>query len=161
MARKQALIRSCHKADDLNYDLWYVPQFPLERLYKTPLETTWTTKDRARLAADIEKRGLLQPLIVWNHTSVSRRPGPRPWYLKIGYNKLWACQSELKWTHMPAIVAINAGASLDLPGELVHTVAQLYEHWLEGHFYWVRVGPVSKPVVRLEHYFGEGDAEKD
>lgn len=142
-----------------NYRLWYVKAFPLALISTTPLEVPYGTPDRERLAEDIAQNGLRNPLIVWNHTSTSRRPGPRPYYLKIGYNRLWALKS-LCWTAAPALVAEKDQCPLAGAVELRST-AELAPYWGEGKFIWGVTGPTSKPVRRMEYYYQADEADRD
>lgn len=83
------------------YQLWYVKDFPVgainysKKVYR-PDWDIW----RPSLKENIEKNGLLNPLILWNH----RNPKAyKKMWLKVGNNRLWAIK-ELGWVTVPCII---------------------------------------------------------
>jgi len=134
------------------YVLWYIPQFPLDRLKFTPLEDTQgETPRRLMLAEDIEKRGLLNPLLIWNHTCSGARESPRPYYLKIGYNKLWALK-HLGRTHAPAFLSLDVGRAPDFPCQGCYSPDAWKQHYREGTLVLGHEGPTFKDCSRLDYW---------
>lgn len=137
---------------ELPYHLWYIKDFPLERLKHTPLEDVeGETPRRLALAADIEKRGLLNPLIVWNHTPSGQRPSPRPYYLHFGYNKLWALK-KLGRTHARAFLTLDPGRAPEFPCMGCPSPRSMVDHFHEGTLVLGFNGPVFKDVTSIVNW---------
>lgn len=83
----------------LPFEVWYVPRYPLDKINHTPRDAQLRIELRVRLAENIARQGLVNPLIVLNHP---RDKCPPNW-LMVGTNRLWAVKS-LGWIHAPAIV---------------------------------------------------------
>lgn len=134
------------------YVVWYVPNFPLERLKYTPLENVdGETPRRLMLAKDIEERGLKNPLLVWNHTPATQRDYPRPFYLQLGYNKLWALK-HLGRTHAPAFLTMDAGKGVDFPCRGIYRDDDVLRYWGDGDFVWAFTGITAKSCARLDNW---------
>lgn len=115
------------------YTMWYCPEFPLDRLrYRDldaldPLGRTW----RRAMQADIAKRGMRVPLLVWNHQDQFIDLAQiinKPYHLRVGRNRLWAIK-DLGWTHAPAVVS----GRCEFPCEQITTEERLRELWPDGH----------------------------
>jgi len=134
------------------YHIWYIDAFPLELLKYTPLEdVTGETPRRLMLAEDIEKRGLINPLIVWNHTPSGQRDSPRPYFLHLGYNKLWALK-RLGKTHARAFLTLNMGRAPDFPCRGCPTSADLRDCYGDGTLVLGQEGPVFKGVASIDNW---------
>ncbi len=83
----------------LPFEVWYVPEYPIEKIDHTKHPPGHRIDLRVRLAENIRLQGLVNPLIVLNHP---REKCPPNW-LMVGTNRLWALK-HLGWTHAPAIV---------------------------------------------------------
>lgn len=98
-----------------SYVIWYIEAFPLSALKYTPLEDVdGETPRRLELAADINAHGLVNPLLVHSHTPRTQRPMPRPYFLAMGYNKLWSLR-YLGRTHASAFLTLDAGQAPEFP----------------------------------------------
>lgn len=134
------------------YHLWYIDQFPLDRLKYTPLEdVTGETPRRLVLAEDIEKRGLIDPLIVWNHTPSGQRDSPRPYFLHIGYNKLWALK-KLGRTHARAFLTLDPGRAPAFPCRGCPAKSDMLDCFGDGTLVLGQEGPVFKNVASIDNY---------
>jgi len=137
---------------EAQYVIWYVPNFPLVKLKYTPLEdTTQETPRRLMLAKDIDERGLMNPLLVWNHTPVTQRDYPRPYYLQLGYNKLWALK-YLKRPNAPAFLTMDVGHAPEFPCRGIYRNDDVLRFWKDGDFVWAPVGITAKNCARLDYY---------
>ncbi len=85
--------------DALPFEVWYVPAYPISQINHTKHDHQHHALLRARLAENIARQGLVNPLIVLNHP---REKCPPNW-LMVGTNRLWALK-HLGWTHAPCIV---------------------------------------------------------
>jgi hypothetical protein len=125
----------------VDYDLWYVPTFPLDRmggkLDKDPEDIPWIMG----LLADIERAGRFRnPVIVWNHHP-NRLTGKQPeWLLRAGSNRVW-CAEQLGWDTVPAVVSTR--------GEI--PPIQILFHDPIG----VTLRPINDPLT-LDDYFPDG-----
>lgn len=104
----------------------YAPLFPVSEIGfdKTPRpeREAW----RLALAADIEAKGLVNPLIILNHP---RPKCPMNW-LMVGTNRLWAVR-HLGWRHVPAVVT----GSCPFPNVEVGSWAELEKLFKDGQPY--------------------------
>lgn len=137
---------------ELPYAVWLIPEFPLDRLKYTPLEDVQgETPRRLALADDIEKRGLINPLIVWNHTPSSQRPSPRPYYLQLGYNKLWALK-HLGRTHARAFLSLDVGRAPEFPCMGCPSPRVMIDEFGDGTLVLGYNGPTFKDTTRLDRW---------
>jgi hypothetical protein len=137
---------------ELPYAVWLIPEFPLARLKYTPLEDVeGETPRRAALAADIEKRGLLNPLIVWNHTPSGQRPSPRPYFLHVGYNKLFALKL-LGRTHARAFLTLDVGRAPEFPCMGCPSPRVMIDEFRDGTLVLGQNGPVFKDVTSIVNW---------
>lgn len=148
----------------IDYKLFAVPEFPLALLRNKPIEAIREQKfrdGRKLLLEDIRERGMLNPLIVWNH----KRPAhpqwkhyPLPWYLKLGLNRRW-CLEELGYTHAPAIVTTDGAAPPFDEWYRLETAGDILDWWRDGVFVAISQGPTGKGKSALDKYeFPEFDA---
>jgi len=134
------------------YHLWYIPEFPIARLRYTPLEdVTGETVRREMLAADIAARGLINPLLVWNHTPSGQRDSPRPYYLHLGYNKLWALKLNCA-AHAPAILSMDPGRAPEFPCRGLASDRAMIEVFGDGDLVLGQNGPVFKNVASIDNW---------
>jgi hypothetical protein len=137
---------------ELPYQLWLIPEFPLDRLKFTPLEDVeGETTRRVALCEDIERRGLLNPLIVWNHTPSGQRGSPRPYYLHFGYNKLW-CLKRLGRTHARAFLTLDVGRAPEFPCMGCPSPRVMIDEFHEGTLVLGFNGPVFKDVSSIANW---------
>jgi hypothetical protein len=149
----------------VTYDLYFVPEFPLHLLRNKGIDEIKTEKfrqGRLLLLADIRERGMLNPLIVWNHTqdphSAFKKDYPLPWYLKLGLNRRW-CLTELGYTYAPSFVTMNGGLKPPFSHEKIEHNEQILRYWRDGTFVWHAQGPTGKAKAALDKYeFPEFDA---
>ena len=143
---------------DPPYQLWLIPEFPLERLKHTPLEDVeGETPRRLALAEDIQRRGLLNPLIVWQHTPSAQRSSPRPYYLQLGYNKLWALK-KLGRTHARAFLTLDVGHAPEFPCMGCPSPRSMIDHFHDGTLVLAYGGPTFKDTTRIDNWqLPEGD----
>jgi hypothetical protein len=114
--------------------MWYVPRLPLG-LISNPVDMAGDERKleaRLKLVKDIEKRGLLNPLIVLNHQDLRNH---KPMWVQLGTNRLWAVR-KLGWTHVPAIV--TGDWPLDVIEVFPETIDQYFR---EGKVYYRPSGP--------------------
>jgi hypothetical protein len=137
---------------ELPYEIWYIPEFPLARLKYTPLEDVeGETPRRLALAEDIERRGLLNPLIVWNHSPSGQRPSPRPYYLHFGYNKLFALK-KLGRTHARAFLTLDVGRAPEFPCMGCPSPRVMIDEFHDGTLVLGQNGPVFKDVTSIVNW---------
>lgn len=137
---------------ELPYHVWYVHEFPLAWLKYTPLEdVTGETPRRLALMKDIEKRGLLNGLIIWNHTPSGQRGSPRPYFLHQGYNKLYALK-RLGRTHARAFLTMNPGIAPEFPCRGCPTKDDMRDCFGDGTLVLGQEGPVFKGVASIDNY---------
>lgn len=155
---------SVRRDSGVTYDLYFVPEFPLHLLRNKGIDEIKTEKfrhGRLLLLDDIRERGMLNPLIVWNHKCDSQshfKTYPLPWYLKLGLNRRW-CLGELGYTHAPSIVTMNGGSTPPFPHERLTSGKQILQYWRDGEFVWHAQGPTGKKKAALDKYeFPEFDA---
>jgi hypothetical protein len=136
---------------DPNYVIWYIDQFPLDRLKLSPLEDDGYNVRRQALAEDIAARGLLNPLIVWNHTPPTVAPSPRPYFLHFGYNKLWALK-HIGRTHARAFLTLDIGKAPEFPCQGCYSADSLLKHFRDGIMHVGHNGPLFKMVAQLDNW---------
>lgn len=136
----------------LPYAVWYIDKFPLARLLYTPLEdVTGETPRRLVLAKDIGERGLINPLIVWNHTPSGQRQTPRPYFLHLGYNKLWALKKN-GVTHARAFLTLDIGRAPEFPCLGCPSKGAMTDCFGDGTLMLGHEGPVFKNVASIDNY---------
>jgi len=137
---------------EVPYAVWYIDKFPLARLKFTPLEDVLgSTVRREALKDDIAKRGLLNPLIVWNHTPSGQRGSPRPYFLHMGYNKLWALK-QLGMTHARAFLTLDHGKSPEFPCRGCPSKDDMRDCFGDGTLVLGQEGPVFKGVASIDNW---------
>lgn len=81
-------------------EFWYCPQYPLGALTPSSDFHPVAVAARPALRDNIDKYGMVNPLIVWNME-------PSKWwgneFIGTGNNRYY-CLKELGWTHAPAVV---------------------------------------------------------
>lgn len=140
------------------YDLWVVPEFPMDRPWVRARDgsDSW----RVRLLDNIRDEGLRYPLCVYGHSP----KGPIidkyrcEWnadrddsmYVFIGTNRFW-CLEELGYTTFPAVFSLNKGevpewdAYKILPDEFPqYAPDDCYRIWVREHAFGY------KPLVMAE-----------
>jgi hypothetical protein len=127
----------------LPFSVWYVPEYPLDRINHTPRDAQLRIELRVALAANIKKQGLINPLIVLNHP----RPKCAPNWLMVGTNRFWAVKS-LGWTHAPAIVT---GPEPEYPSTPV-TPAEVPSYFRDGRPYLSAYGIALTGTVPPESF---------
>jgi hypothetical protein len=101
-------------------DIWYIEKLPLERFTIVASHTqmhTWLVA----LKDDIEKRGMLSPLLVSNEEK-------RPYYIRHGNNRI-QCLGLLEWTHAPCL---SFGLPPDVPAVKMKNLAECQEYLRDG-----------------------------
>jgi hypothetical protein len=83
----------------LPFRVFYCPELPLNLVRHDQSPKGWKKAYRLALMDDIERRGLVNPLIVLNHP----RPKCKSMWLMVGQNRLWALK-RLGWQTAPAVV---------------------------------------------------------
>lgn len=141
----------------IGYDLYYIPEFPLPLLRDKPPEDIKIEKFRAGrylLLDDIRERGMLNPLVVWNHRNPPHpqwKLYPLPYYLKLGLNRRW-CLGELGFTHAPCIVTYNRGEVPIFEHTKLENYSEIPRYWKDGVFRMIQQGPTGKGKTALDKY---------
>ena len=126
------------------YDIWFCPKYPVEAIRvstKVPREgrEDW----RLALAENIQRCGLVNPLIVINH----RGDKAEHHWLMTGTNRLWAVK-HLGWTYAPVIVTGECEFEPKVKVEL----EDLQSYFKDGEVYIGTHGPRLKGVCKPEDY---------
>ena len=124
------------RSEDVWFDLWYVPAFPLAlmggKLDKDPVHAPWIVG----LLEDIRAAGAFRnPVVVWNHHS-HRLIGKQPfWMLRAGSNRVW-CAEQLGWQTVPAVVSTVKGEKP--PASSFHRISPLtvQDYFPDGGQVW-------------------------
>ena len=98
---------------------------------------------RLALADNIQKRGLVNPLIVLNH----RGDRAANHWLMTGTNRHWAI-SHLGWTHVPCIVT----GECEFDPKVKVDPKDLQSYFPDGEVYFGTWGPRLRDVCKPEDY---------
>ena len=127
------------------YDIWYCPLYPVKAIrasMKVPREgrEDW----RIALAENIQRCGLVNPLIVLNHRDPKNYEHH---WLMTGTNRLWAVQ-HLGWERVPVIVT----GECEFEPKVKVDPKDLQSYFKDGEVYLGTWGPRLRNVCKPEDY---------
>jgi hypothetical protein len=125
----------------LPFRVFYVPELPLHLIRHDQSAKGWRKAYREALMADIDRRGLINPLIVLNHP---RPKCPNMW-LMVGQNRLWAIR-RLGWAAAPAVVT----GACPVPAQEVGSWEELRALFKDGEPYLSPYGIAIRNATRPE-----------
>lgn len=100
--------------EDCNFDLFLVPEWPTDKIIGKRVrdDGTYSSDERwiRRLIDSIEKHGIIDPLLAWNHVPSQRVVGQPPGTpnVVLGNNRIAVAQN-LGIPHIPVVVSYQKG----------------------------------------------------